>query len=129
MIEKQQIKLGELTTCDVQADGEALRLNFIEASGNPVSLHVPFESAQAIAMTLPRLLTKAVQRITGEEESRYVFPLAGWRIEEAGQMDCAIVTFSTGDGFEVSFGIPFEACRSLGWALKNETESTEPSQR
>ena len=33
--------------------------------------------------------------------------------------NCLIATLKTTNGFEVSFGIPFEACQSLGWNLQN----------
>jgi len=117
-----KIDLKALSTCCVQPDGEALELNFADADGTAVALVVPFESAQAIAMTLPRLLSEAVRRITGEAQSRYVFPLGAWRVETADHGACAIATFSTADGFEVSFGLSPETCRSLGWALQSEGE-------
>ncbi len=34
-----------------------------------------------------------------------------------------IATLSTSDGFEVSFGIPAEACLGLGWALRDEANA------
>ena len=40
-----------------------------------------------------------------------------WSIESAKDQACLITTLKTTDGFEVSFGIPFEACRSLGLYL------------
>ena len=116
---RMEIEVKTLTTCKVERDGETLELSFIGADGQPASLRLPFESAQAIAMTLPGLLTEAVQRITGEEQSRYVFPLGTWRLDAADDVGGAIATFATTDGFAVSFGIPLEACRSLGWALKS----------
>jgi hypothetical protein len=117
-----EIEVKILTTCTVERDGETLKLSFIDAAGQPALLRLPFESAQAIAMTLPRLLTQAVQRITGEEASRYVFPLGAWQLDAADDLDGAIATFTTSDGFAVSFGIPLETCRSLGWALKSQAE-------
>jgi hypothetical protein len=116
------IEIKTLTTCKVETDGETLELSFIDTAGRPASLRVPFDSAQAIAMTLPGLLTEAVQRITGEEQSRYVFPLGTWRLDAADDVGGAIATFATTDGFTVSFGIPLAACRSLGWALKSQAE-------
>jgi hypothetical protein len=117
-----KIDLKGLTTCGLEPDGEMLELHFVDGSGEPGSLRVPFESAQAIAMTLPRLLSEAVRRITGAQQSRYVFPLGTWRVESSEDHACAIATFATADGFEVSFGISPEACRGLGWALKSEGE-------
>ena len=118
-----KIDLKGLTTCRVEADGETLELDFIDGSGQPSSIRVPFESAQAIAMTLPRLLSEAVRRITGHEQSRYVFPLGRWRVEAAEDQSGAIATLATPDGFEVSFGITPAVCRGLGWALKSEGDA------
>ena len=120
-----KIDLKGLTTCRVEPDGEVLELDFVDGAGEPRSLRMPFESAQAIAMTLPRLLSEAVRRITDREQSRYVFPLGTWRVESTQDHACAIATLATADGFEVSFGISPEACRGLGWALKSESERTD----
>jgi hypothetical protein len=117
-----EIEIKTLTTCKVEPDGEMLELSFIDSAGRPALLRMPFENAQAIAMTLPGLLTEAVQKITGEEASRYVFPLGTWRLDAADDVGGAIATFATTDGFTVSFGIPLATCRSLGWALKSQAE-------
>ena len=118
-----KIALMELTTCSVQPGGEALELNFVDATGKEICLQVPFNRAQAMAMTLPRLLDVALKQVTGNPQARYVFPLGRWSIETASDDNCLITTLSTEDGFEVSFGMPAEACRSLGWTLKNEAEA------
>jgi hypothetical protein len=116
------IEIKTLTTCNVGPDGLTLELSFIDADGRPALLRLSFESAQALAMTLPHLLTQAVQRMTGQGESRYVFPLDTWRLDSCEDLDGAIATLATTDGFAVSFGIPTETCRSLGWALKSQAE-------
>jgi len=118
-----KITLKELTTCGVQPSGEALELNFVDADGAQVCLQVPFDYAQAMAMTLPRLLDVALKQITGNPQARYVFPLGRWAVESASDENCLITTLSTEDGFEVSFGLPAEACRSLGWVLKDEADA------
>jgi hypothetical protein len=118
-----KIALKELTTCGVQPDGEALELNFIDQNGAQVCLQVPFDHAQAMAMTLPRLLEAALKQVTGNPQARYVFPLGRWSVETASDDNCLITTLSTEDGFEVSFGMPPEACRGLGWVLKDEADA------
>jgi hypothetical protein len=118
-----KIVLKELTTCGLEPGGKALELNFVDAAGTPVALQVPFDHAQAMAMTLPRLLTLALKQITGNPKARYVFPLGKWSIESGIDQECLITTLSTEDGFEVSFGIPAEACRGLGWALRDEADA------
>jgi hypothetical protein len=74
-------------------------------------LELPVEQAESLIMTLPRLLACALrQRI---QDARYVFGLGEWAVERAKGQACLIATLKTPDGFEVCFGIPFEACRSL----------------
>ena len=80
----------------------------MDRSDTAVSVELPFDQAEAVAMTLPHLLTNAVRRRTGQQEARYVFALGEWLIEDTKDVNCLIVTLKTPDGFEVSFGIPFE---------------------
>jgi hypothetical protein len=122
-----KIALKELTTCGVQPGGEALELNFVDATGAQVCLQVPFDHAQAMLMTLPRLLDVTLKQVTGNPQARYVYPLGRWAIETASDEDCLITTLSTEDGFEVSFGMPAEACRNLGWTLMNEADTLAPA--
>jgi hypothetical protein len=122
-----KIALKELTTCGVQPGGETLELNFIDATGAQVCLQVPFVHAQAMLMTLPHLVDVALKRVTGNPQARFVFPLGQWSVETASDDNCLITTLSTEDGLEVSFGLPAEACRSLGWTLKNEADILAPA--
>jgi len=117
------IQCSKLTTCDALDHGKAVKLDFIEASGDPVSLMLTFEHAQSIAMTLPRLLTNAVKKQTGEENRRYVFPLGQWLLEGIEDQESFILTLKTVDGFEVSFQIPRETCVALGWTLQHEADN------
>jgi hypothetical protein len=75
-------------------------------------------------MTLPHLLSSAVRRKTGNDESRYVFDLGEWAIESAKGHNCLIATLKTPNGFEVSFAIPPEAGRFFGWTLQREAAAT-----
>jgi hypothetical protein len=118
-----KIRSHVLTTCRVTADGETVELGLVDDAGTEVSLELPFEQAEAVVMTLPQLLTRALQRRTGKPEARYVFGLGEWLIEDTRGDDCLIVTLKTTDGFEVSFGIPFKECRALGWSLKHEADA------
>lgn len=108
-----------LTTCDTTEDGQVIRLDFLDDAGEPVSVAFPFRQAASVMMTMPRLLSKALKEQTQSDTSRYVFVLGRWSIESTEQ-PCLIMTLTTDDGFEVSFGIPFETCRAMGWALKEE---------
>jgi hypothetical protein len=124
------IHCSKLTTCDALDDGETVKLDLVDAGGNPVSLLLSFEHAESIAMTLPRLLTHAVKTQTGRDNSRYVFPLGQWLLEGIEDRHAFILTLKTVDGFEVSFRIPHDACRALGWTLQHEADdATEENDR
>jgi hypothetical protein len=112
---------SRLTTCTIVTEGRAIRLGFLDGDGQPASIEFPFDQAESIVMTLPQMLAKALQRRTRTPSSRYVLPLGRWSIESCDQ-NSLIATLSTGDGFQVSFAIPFEACRAIGHALRQEGE-------
>src|SRR5271168_319670 len=117
----------KLTTCDVLPDGQAVRLDLVDQSGADVSLQLPFDQAQAMAMTLPSLLTRALKSLTGSATARYVFPLDHWTVESTNGNDGLLLTLATDDGFQVCFGIPAEACRGLGSTLvRHCDERAEP---
>jgi hypothetical protein len=114
---------SQLTTCSVVKDGRAIRLEFIDGEQQPVSVEFPFDQAESIVMTLPQMLSKALQRRTRSPSSRYVFSLGRWSIESSDEKSSLIVTLATDDGFQVCFAIPFDACRAIGWALGHEGRS------
>jgi hypothetical protein len=115
-----EIESAQLTTCDVTRDGEIVRLKFMDTSGNSVVLKLPFAQAGSLTMTLPHLLTKALKARHGEEGSRFVFPLGDWVLEGVADGRTVIVTLKTTDGFEVSFVVPLDRCRSLASDLCRE---------
>lgn len=117
-----KISSRKLTTCGVADDGSKVGLEFLDQSDTHVTVELSFEQAEAVVMTLPRLLASTVQQRTGNQEARYVFALHGWAIEGVKDQQCLIATLKTMDGFEVCFGIPFEVCRVLGWNLQRFAE-------
>ncbi len=107
----------KLTTCGVRRDGRAVTLDLIDETGTELSLELPFDQAQAVAMTLPSLLTPALKSLTGSTTARYVFPLDHWLVEQSDDRDHLFLTLATTDGFQVSFGISSQTCRALGSTL------------
>jgi hypothetical protein len=124
-----KIRSEKLTTCSVAADGGEVALEFVDTTGAAVKLEMSVEQAESLIMTLPQLLACALQQRTGDQDARYVFGLGEWAIESAKGQDCLIATLKTPDGFEVCFGIPFEACRSLGWNLLRAAETHDPEEQ
>lgn len=110
---------SKLTTCSVSDDGEVVELRLIDRSGNALSLQLPFDQAESVVMTLPRLLGWALKRRTRSEKSRYVFHLGKWSIDGAEDSDCLLLTLMTIDGFEVTFAVPFATGESLGTSLRD----------
>ena len=103
-----------LTNCGVVQDGHAVRLDFVDDKGNEVSLELSFERAQAIAKTLPSLLTQALQAATGDASSRFTLTLDRWTVEQSNDGTGLLLTLAAGDGYEVCINVPTEACRGLG---------------
>jgi hypothetical protein len=118
-----KIASSRLTTCGVAADWETVELEFLDQSGAATTLQLPLDQAEAVVMTLPHVLAYALKRRTGQQNARYVFGLGEWCIEDTRDQDSLIVTLKTTDGFEVSFGIPFEAGRALGFSLQHEAKA------
>jgi hypothetical protein len=118
-----KIRSRKLTTCRVASDGSDVGLEFLDQSGTAVTVELPLDQAEALIMTLPHLLARAVRRQTGNQDARYVFGLHEWALEGAKDEECLIATLKTTNGFEVCFGIPFEACRSFGWNLQHGADA------
>jgi hypothetical protein len=117
-----KILSSKLTTCRVIQDGGTIELQLLDESQRPVTLQLPFAQAEAIAMTLPSLLTSALRLWTGDQGARYVFGLGNWALESTKDQNCLIATLTTTDGFAACFGIPFDTCQALGWNLMQHAE-------
>jgi len=108
-----------LTHCDICRDGKAIRLNFLDQAGNPAFVEFTFHQAASITMTLPRLLTAALQSSSGSPDLRYVFPVDKWSLEMAHGQSVLIFTLRTEDGFDVSFGLSLKMCKDIGSAMND----------
>jgi hypothetical protein len=108
---------SRLTTCEISQDGKAVRLYLLDHAGDPAFVEFPFDQAESVVMTLPRLLTAALRVRTGGTDARYVFPVDHWSLELTRGEGCLLLTLRTEDGFEVCFGIPFEMCKSMSSAM------------
>ena len=73
-----KIDTQSLTTCEVAADGGAISLGFVDATGNPATIRLSLNAVGALAMTLPGLIDKALQTRFGDRSLRYAYPLESW---------------------------------------------------
>jgi hypothetical protein len=114
-----------LTNCYICEDGKAIRLNLLDQAGSPAFVEFTFDQAECIAMTLPRLLTAALQSSSGRTDLRYVFSVDHWSLEESHGQSTLIFTLRTEDGFHASFGLSLKMCKDIGSAMKDlPTEAT-----
>jgi hypothetical protein len=113
----------QLTTCSVTEGGKTIGLNFVGQAGEPVSIEMPFDQAESIVMTLPRLLSAALKMQTHDAQARYVFSVGNWSLELAKDQNCRILTLRTPDGFEVAFAISCETSAAMGSALTGGNEA------
>ena len=79
-------------------DGRAIRLDLVDNEGADVSLQLSLEQAQAIAMTLPSLLTHARQDLADKTGSRYVLALDRWTVQQSNDCMGLLLTLATGEG-------------------------------
>jgi hypothetical protein len=94
-----------------------VRLDLVDDKGTEVLLELSFERAQTIAKTLPSLLTRALQTVTGNASSRFVLTLDRWTVEQSNDGTSLLLILAAGDGYEVCINIPREACEGLGLIL------------
>jgi hypothetical protein len=120
MTVRRKIVSRQLTTCDVINDGQAIRLDLINEAGHSVSVEMSVEQAHSVVMTLPHLLSSALKARTGNDQTRYVFPLSQWSLENTAEAKCLILTLTAVGGFHVTFGVPYAECYGMGWALNQE---------
>ncbi|HEX3505503.1 MAG TPA: hypothetical protein VHU22_19125 [Xanthobacteraceae bacterium] len=116
------ITSSRLATCGVLKKGQVIHLGFFDDSGQPTSVELPFEQATSLILTLPHLISRAVAMQTNDPMARCVFALRQWTVERADN-DGLILTLNTDDGFGVSFRVPFDTCKAIGFALRHEVES------
>jgi hypothetical protein len=113
----------QLTTCTVIEDGKTIRFDLVGQAGEPVSIEMPFDQAESIVMTIPRLLSAALRMQTGDNRARYVFSVGNWSLELAKDQNYRILAVRTPDGFEVAFAISFETSVAMGSALTCGSEA------
>jgi hypothetical protein len=93
------------TTFDVASDGTSFRMNFICRDGGQVSLSLPTECLHGFMMTLPQMMRQALRARGDNESLRLVYPVDNLRIEHSSEPNTFIVTLTTMDGFEASYGL------------------------
>lgn len=106
-------KLNRFETAD---NGSSIKILVEDAAGRPVSLSFPIECLTSLIMTLPGMVTAAVQHQQKDPTLRVTFPLEQFEVELSPDLETRILTLRTPDGFAVSFSLSEEQCRGIGCA-------------
>jgi hypothetical protein len=121
-----EIVIAALTTCHVSPNGSHIRLDFEDSFGRASTLRLTSASVQQLVMTLPQLLSRALNARHPDRSARAVFPLEEWRVEAAAGTKDLILTMATPDGFEVSFSVSAPAITGMTSALEEHLSITCP---
>jgi hypothetical protein len=98
----------ELVTYKIAKDGTRFRLSFICTNGESGSISFPMECLQGLIMTLPSMMKQALHARYRDASLRLVYPAQHVCIEWTRDPNQFIVSFTTLDGFAVSFSLTEE---------------------
>ena len=98
-----QIEAAALTTLEVAPDGGRFKMNVLDQDGELASVSLPTQCINALLMTLPDVLQRALRTQFRDSSLRLVYQVGRTRIEKAAGKEAVIFTLTTPDGFEVSF--------------------------
>ena len=112
-----EIETQELITGQVAPEGRAISLGFVIFQGRAGDDPAVGQPGGALIMTLPGLVSKALQTRFGDQSLRYAYPLDSWMIEQSTDPKQGMMTLRTVDGFSVCFSISCEQQSELGEAL------------
>jgi hypothetical protein len=118
-----EIDTETLTTCEIAADGGAISLGFVVSAGRPATVTLSLNVAGSLAMTLPGLITKALQARFGDRSLHNAYPLASWALEQSSDPAQVLVTLRTADGFSACFSVQHQQQNEFGAALLAEPGS------
>src|SRR5690349_4932891 len=110
---KTRIEIKGLARFETGENGASISLIAEDVSGCSVRLTFPTEVLSSLIMTLPQMLTAAIQRRRNDPSARLVYPLAESRTELSTDPSTRILTLKTPDGFTVSFAVSDDQFREL----------------
>ncbi len=116
-----QIDAAELTTYDVDPEGEFVRLHLEDHNGQVATVVLPTQCLTQLLMSLPDMVQKALRNRHGDDSLRLAHPLESFNVE-LGEPSPAgtpqyILTLATSGGFAVSFSGSHSDLASLGGAI------------
>jgi hypothetical protein len=107
------IDIKRLARFETGEDGASISLVAEDVSGRSVRLTFAIDVLGSLIMTLPQMVTAAIQRCRNDPSARLVYPLAESRTELSTDRSTRILTLKTPDGFTVSFALSDDQFREL----------------
>ena len=119
-----EIDAAELTTYDVDPEGQFVRLHLKDQNGQTGVVVLPTNCLTQLLMSLPGMVQKALRNRYGDDSLRLAHPLESFNVE-LGETSASgdrqyILTLSTSGGFAVSFSGSDSDLASLGGALSSD---------
>jgi len=108
-----RIDIKSLARFETGEDGASISLIAGDVYGRSSRLTFPREVLSSLIITLPRIVTAAVQRRRNDPSARLVYPLAESRTELSTDLSTRILMLKTPDGFTVSFAVSDDQFREL----------------
>jgi len=112
-----EIDIETLTSCEIAADGGTISLGFVDSAGQPATVTLSLNDAGSLAMTLPGLITTALQTRFGDRSLCNAYPLASWAVEQSSDPAQILMTLRTADGFSACFSVQRRQQSEFGEAL------------
>lgn len=100
----------------VTRDGCQLLLGLMCKNEKMIILSLPTDCLKDLIVTLPHVMKKALRIRFHDESLRLVYSVKDMTIEQSTDPAKLIATFTTDDGFEISFGITREQLSIIGEA-------------
>ena len=117
-----EIEIKGLARFETGEDGASISLIAEDISGRVIRLTFSTEILSSLIMTLPQMVTAAVQRRRNDPSARLVYPLAESRTELSTDLSTRILTLKTPDGFTVSFAVSDDQFREIARAGAQSAE-------
>ena len=108
------IHVQTLIRFETADDGSSITLIVEDFTGRTARLLFPVTCLSSLVMTLPAMLTSAIQQARRDPTLRVVFPVGKFEVELGAPPGTRILTLATPDGFSVSFSLSEGQYRDLG---------------
>lgn len=99
--------------CAISPEGDTILISLHDGAVPPREIALSFDDARSRALTLPRMLTIALGRQTGDPKMWHVQRAQGFRVECASDQRHLLLTLSCGEDREMVFALDVAVIAAL----------------